>query len=167
MAWRPSDYNLQYMSRKSDATIEKEFARLANKVSARYQTFVSHNKMTKLMQSAFDSGMLASLDGGRRAKEHAIIDMKHFLSLNQSSYTGYVRTMRTTIEYWTNMGIKGLNMSNIDQFLDFLEWSRSFYGYTYNAPEMIETWNTKVKTGDLDGLIEFFSEKISGGISNP
>ena len=102
-----------------------------------------------------------------RDRAHAIVDMKNFLNLKQSSYTGYRETLRSTIEYWESMGIEGLNMGNVEEFLNFLEWSRSFYGYTYNAPEMIETWNKKVKTGDLEGLIEFFSEKISGGISNP
>lgn len=165
MAWRITDYNMQSISHKTEASINREYNRLRKIVEKRVETFEKHGKGN--ISHAQKARLAIGNNDTIRDRAHAIVDMKNFLSLKQSSYTGYRETLRSTIEYWESMGIEGLNMGNVEQFLSFLEWSRSFYGYTYNAPEMIETWNTKVKTGDLEGLIEFFTEKISGGISNP
>lgn len=153
---------MQSISNKTEASINREYNRLRKIVEKRVATFEKHGKGD--ISHAKKARIAMGDNKTTRDRAHAIVDMKNFLSLKQSSYTGYVDTLRTTIEYWKNLGIEGLNMGNIEQFLSFLEWSRSFYGYTYNAPEMVETWNEKVKTGDLDGLVEFFSEKISGGI---
>lgn len=165
MAWRITDYNMQSISRKTDASIEKEYNRLRRIVEKRVRTFEKHGKgnINHVKRAKLAMGDNSSM----RDKSRAIIDMKRFLSSKQSSYEGYRNTLKTTIEEWTIMGVEGLNMGNIEQFLSFLEWSRSFYNYTYNATELVETWNSKVKTGDLEGLIDFFAGKVLGGISNP
>ena len=163
MAWKITDYNLQSMKRKNAKAINKEFSRLKKTVTDRVSVFTKHgygnNRLVKDIQM-----VLNNENSSRRAKEHAIIYMKRFLNMSVSSKSGYEKRLQKTIEFWTDEGVEGLDMDNIEMFVDFLEWSRSFYDYKYNAPELIETWNSKVKTGDLQGLIDFFSSKVYGDL---
>lgn len=164
MAWRITDYNMQSISHKTEASINREYNRLKNIVEKRVSTFEKHGKGNLQHVRNIKNSVSGNVTVGDRA--HSIIEMKRFLSLQQSSYSSWEKSMKKTIEYFTGLGIEGLNMGTIEAFMDFLDWTRSFYGYYHNYDVVMKQWNEKIKTGDIEGMLQFFSEKISGGISN-
>lgn len=167
MAWRITDYNMQSISHKTNAEINSQYNLLKSTVERQVREFEKHGmgKSRYVREARLAIGDNKTI----RDRMHAIIDMKRFISSGHSSYSQHVRTMEKTIEYWKQQGIEGLDMDNIDEFLDFLDWTRSFYGYYYKKdspypPSIIEEWNVKLNTSDLQGLIDFFSKKMFGNV---
>ena len=167
MAWRITDYNMQSISHKTEASINREYNRLRNIVEKRIKTFERHDKGK--IRNVQEARQAIGENNTTRDRAHAIVDMKRFLVSQHSSYQKYEKTMRKTIDWWRAEGVKGLNMDNIDEFLDFLDWVRDFYDYKYKKdspypPTVIEDWNNVVSKTDTEGLIEFFRAKMYGGL---
>ena len=160
MSWRITDYNLNKMSAKTTDSINKEYNRLKNIVSRRISTFEKHN-LQNLSQVRSVKANIQDNDT-RRQKERAILEMKRFLNLDVSSYEGFKKSMKSTISFWSEFGIENLNMGNIENFLNFLEWVKSFMGSKYNASAVSEAWVHS--NGSVESAREIFDSLQYDGL---
>ena len=152
------------MARKSDKTIRSEytFALVTMKAIKRQFEKAGYSNV-KSMRKAYEAVQGATT---RRDMEKAISEFNDYRNLETATVEGYKNKVRTTIEFWKNLGVKGVNLRNFEQFVDFLEWTRSFSGIKYRKGSDLTAWRNKVAEawndaeGDVDTAFEFYQSMV-------
>lgn len=90
-----------------------------------------------------------------RDKRKALSDMRRFSNLQTSTVSGYKESQRRAINYWKAFGIENLSLRNYEEFMDFLEWAKSFIGSRYSAKAITEAWNEA--DGEAETAFQLFA----------
>lgn len=152
MSWKQTDYNLNTIHKKSYKQINSEYNRMKNFVSRRVSTFEKHN-LGNVPQVKEIRSILDHPNTTRREKEMAIMEMRRFTLSENSTYTAYMRSLEDTIETFQGMGAN-VNKGNIVEFLQFLDWVKSFTSYNYNINDVKIAWEKS--KGNIDGASDIF-----------
>ena len=159
MAWNINEYNLQSMKNKSNIEIEKEYNRIYKEVRHDISGFKKHKKTNLPFVKAVMSSM--GENNTRRQMEHAIIDMKRFQMLDVHTYDKWRDSIDKTIEKWTEAGVENLSRRNINNFLKFLEWVKSYQRMNYRMSDVKDAYE-KAHHSVKDAMIIYANMEDDG-----
>jgi len=154
------EYNPDGLAHYNEKALRKEYSRMRAAAEKRLRAF-ERAGMTDREAYLYNVDRYPVLKaipkGDKGAKElgYLLTDMARFMTAKLGTVGGQRENDRRLINTFEDKwGIKGLNMSNIKSFVDFLEFAKGQKGFKYEVSQVAQQWEAREKAKIDPDIVE-------------